>query len=92
MPVNNEDPYSSGLLNYDPAEFINSFKSPIVNLLTQANNAIVAPSVMGQYNILDFNVTWDRDDDLDLSVWEPDGNSVSTVRNQGYGKYYVDSA
>jgi hypothetical protein len=77
MPVNNEDPYSAGLLNYDPAEFINSFKSPIVNLLTQANNAIVASTFSPSSIILEVNLTWNLDRDLDLYVWEPNGLQVA---------------
>ncbi len=77
MPVNNEDPYSSGLLNYDPAEFINSFKSPIVNMLTQAYNAINQPTPTPSAIVFEVLLTWNVSDDIDLYVWEPDGQYVS---------------
>ncbi len=45
--------------------------------MTQANNAIAAPSAESAFNILDINTTWDIGRDIDLYVWEPGGNPIS---------------
>jgi hypothetical protein len=60
-------------------------------MLTQANNAIAMPSAVASFKAFDLNLTWDQVRDLDLVVWEPDGNFVSYQRRDGYGSISIDS-
>jgi hypothetical protein len=59
-------------------------------MLTQANNAITTTTVSPSAFIADVKLYWTADGDIDLWVWEPNGDSVSLSRRDGYGHYYGD--